>query len=78
MVWAGPLLCLSSSHHNCTADKRKQSYVILQLFKGITEAQVWLHNDRFEATHSRAGEEGVSRESFERMFPQVKFAYTYP
>lgn len=57
--------------------KRKQSYIILQLFSGVTKVEVRLPNDGFEETSSRAKEEGISRDSFARKFPQTKFTYRY-
>lgn len=57
--------------------KRKQSYIILQLFSGVTKVEVRLPNDGFEETSSRAKGKGISRDPFAWKFPQIKFTYKY-
>lgn len=76
--WTVPGSYLSPSGYMVDMSyKRRQSYVILQLFKGVTKVEVRLPNDEFEETSPKAKEEGVSRDSFGREFPQIRFTYIY-
>lgn len=56
---------------------RNQSFVILQLFYGVTKVEMFLRNDRFDEVYPRAEKGGVSLSSFHKAFPQMDFVYTH-